>query len=52
MSDPVKCPRCRKASVRVERVIKADRTERQYECGACGYKWKAAREQVAPRDDK
>jgi len=54
MDGRVKCPRCQKASsVRVEVLMKADHTQRQYDCAACGHRWKVdSHETVASRDDK
>jgi DNA-directed RNA polymerase subunit RPC12/RpoP len=36
----IECPRCRKVGlVRLETVIRGHDSERQYQCGRCGYAW-------------
>ena len=39
--DRIVCPRCNsKGLVRHENVIKGDKVERHYYCGACNYSWR------------
>jgi hypothetical protein len=40
MPDRTECRRCKRTGfVRVEHVIKGDKAERQFFCGACDYTW-------------
>ena len=46
--DAIECPRCHRAGLtRLETVIKGGQTERQYQCGGCGYSWS---EHEPPKD--
>jgi hypothetical protein len=51
MPDRTECRRCKKTGfVRVERVIKGNKAERQFFCGACEYTWTVWDETRPPPD--